>query len=102
MWFLASLRPHRRSVRVELQADCLAGVWIHTSHARGQVTEADLDDALLVAKLIGDDFQQRSSGRVVDSAMWTHGSSEQRRRWVKIGFDSAKPGACDTFAAGQL
>jgi uncharacterized protein len=91
-----------RSVRVELQADCLAGIWIHASHARGQVTDADLNDALRVAKLIGDDFQQHASGRVVDSAMWTHGSSEQRQRWLKLGFDSGRPSDCDTFAATHV
>jgi predicted metalloprotease len=61
-----------------------------------------LNDALRVAKLIGDDFQQRASGRVVDSAMWTHGSSEQRQRWVTIGFESGRPNDCDTFAASRL
>jgi predicted metalloprotease len=91
-----------RSVRVELQADCLAGVWAHASHARGELTTADLHDALRTAALIGDDFQQHAAGRVVDSAMWTHGSSEQRQRWLTTGFESGKPSACDTFAAGQL
>jgi uncharacterized protein len=91
-----------RSVRVELQADCLAGVWAHASHARGELTTADLHDALRTAALIGDDFQQNAAGRVVDSAMWTHGSSEQRQRWLTTGFESGKPSACDTFAAGQL
>jgi predicted metalloprotease len=87
-----------RSVRVELQADCLAGVWAHSSHTRGELTTADLHDALRTAALIGDDFQQRSSGNIVDSGLWTHGSSEQRQRWLITGFESGKPSACDTFS----
>jgi predicted metalloprotease len=87
-----------RSVRVELQADCLAGVWAHASHARGELTTQDLNYALRTAALIGDDFQQHAAGRVVDSAMWTHGSSEQRRRWLATGFETGRPDACDTFS----
>jgi uncharacterized protein len=87
-----------RSVRIELQADCLAGVWAHSSQARGQLTEADLDDAVRTAALVGDDFQQHASGRVVDSALWTHGSSAQRQHWLTTGFRSGKPESCDTFA----
>lgn len=88
-----------RSVRVELQADCLSGVWAHSSQARGELTEADLGDALKTAALVGDDFQQHAAGRVVDSAMWTHGSSAQRQHWLKTGFESGRPGSCDTFAS---
>ena len=87
-----------RSVAVELQADCLAGVWAHSVQARGELTEADLIDALKTATVVGDDFQQRAAGRVVDSSMWTHGSSEQRQQWLTTGFKSGKPDACDTFA----
>jgi uncharacterized protein len=90
------------SVRVELQADCLAGVWAHSSHTRGELTTGDLHDALRTAALIGDDFQQRAAGKVVDSAMWTHGSSEQRQRWLTTGFESGKPSDCDTFSASQV
>jgi uncharacterized protein len=91
-----------RSVRVELQADCLAGVWAHSSHTRGDLTTTDLHDALRVAALIGDDFQQHAAGKVVDSAMWTHGSSEQRQRWLTVGFESGKPSACDTFTPAHV
>ena len=87
-----------RSVRIELQADCLAGVWAHSSHTRGQLSHTDLQEALTAATVIGDDFQQRASGRVVDAAMWTHGSSEQRTRWLRAGFDSGRPASCDTFS----
>jgi len=77
-------------------------VWAHATHARGQLTATDLHDALRTAALIGDDFQQHASGRVVDSAMWTHGSSEQRQRWLTTGFETAQPSACDTFAASHV
>jgi predicted metalloprotease len=87
-----------RSVLVELQADCLAGVWAHSSQARGQLTETDHNDALKTAALVGDDFQQRAAGHVVDSALWTHGSSAQRQQWLTTGFKSGRPGSCDTFA----
>lgn len=87
-----------RSVRVELQADCLSGVWAHSSQARGKLTEADFRDALATAAFVGDDFQQRASGRVVDSALWTHGSSAQRQHWLLTGAQSGTPDACDTFA----
>lgn len=86
-----------RSVRVELQADCLSGVWAYSSQARGQLTEADLNDALKTAALVGDDFQMRAAGHVVDSALWTHGSSAQRQHWLTTGFESGRPDACDTF-----
>jgi predicted metalloprotease len=87
-----------RSVRVELQADCLAGVWAHSSQARGQLTETDLGDALKTATFVGDDFQQHAAGRAVDSALWTHGSAAQRQHWLTAGFESGRPSACDTFA----
>ncbi len=74
-----------RSVRVELQADCPAGVWAHSGQARGQLTDADLNDALQTAALVGDDFQH-AAGRVPDSSLWTHGSSAQRQHWLTTGF----------------
>lgn len=89
-----------RSVRVELQADCLAGVWAYSSEARRQLTEADLDDALKTAHVIGDDYLQHNAGQAIDSSMWTHGSSEQRQQWLDTGFRTGRPGDCDTFASG--
>lgn len=86
-----------RSVRTELQADCLAGVWAHSSKSRGELTDADMNHALKAAALVGDDFQQKAAGQVVDSAAWTHGSSAQRQHWLKAGFESGSPDACDTF-----
>jgi uncharacterized protein len=86
-----------RSVRVELQADCLAGVWAHSVYRRGELTDEDLAQALKTAAVIGDDFQQRSAGHTVDSTLWTHGSSAQRQQWLKTGLEKGDPGACDTL-----
>jgi uncharacterized protein len=88
-----------RSVRYELQADCLAGVWAHSVYQRGQLTDQDMEQALRKAQVIGDDFQQRMAGHTVDSSLWTHGSSAQRQQWLKTGFETGDPGACDTFSA---
>jgi uncharacterized protein len=88
-----------RSVKVELQADCLAGVWGHSAYPRSELTVRELDDALKAAEVIGDDYLQRAAGDVVDSAQWTHGSSAQRQYWVKTGYQSGRPSACDTFAS---
>jgi uncharacterized protein len=81
-----------RSVRFELQADCLAGVWMHTVYRRGVLTDADLDDALTAAAVVGDDF---AGSRPLEE--WTHGSSAQRRQWLKTGFEEGRPESCDTF-----
>jgi uncharacterized protein len=87
-----------RSVRVELQADCFAGIWKHTVYRRGALSQADLEDALRAATIVGDDFQQRASSGVIAPDDWTHGSSQQRTRWLTVGFEQGRPGACDTFA----
>jgi hypothetical protein len=86
------------SVRQELQADCLAGVWAHHANQARQILEqGDLEEALNAAAAIGDDrLQQRSQGRVVPES-FTHGSSAQRVRWFKQGFGSGDVGQCDTF-----
>jgi uncharacterized protein len=91
-------RSKARSVRVELQADCLAGVWAHSIQARGQLSPADLKHALTVSSIVGDDYQQRAAGLEIDSSLWTHGSSSQRQRWLRRGFKSGLPRSCDTFA----
>lgn len=88
-----------RSVQVELQADCLAGVWGHSAYPRSELTIRDLDHALKAAEVIGDDYLQRAAGEVVDSELWTHGSSQQRQYWVRTGYQSGRPSACDTFGA---
>jgi hypothetical protein len=94
---------NRLSVRQELQADCFAGVWGHTANRERQVLEpGDLEEALVAATAIGDDrLQQEAQGRVVPDS-FTHGSSEQRERWFRRGFESGDPGVCDTFSAKTL
>jgi uncharacterized protein len=86
-----------RSVRVELQADCLAGIWKHATYRRGQIGEAEIADALRAAAVIGDDFQQRRATGTVRPETWTHGSSQQRQQWLTTGLESGDPSACDTF-----
>ena len=88
-----------RSVRFELQADCLAGVWVHSRYQRGQLTQSDLDDALRAAAVVGSDFQQLSATGTTRPEDWTHGSSAQRLHWLTVGFEEGSPGACDTFSA---
>ncbi|HEY8571989.1 KPN_02809 family neutral zinc metallopeptidase [Phenylobacterium sp.] len=94
------------AVRLELQADCYAGVWVHHASAvsNGQVVlEArDIEDGLRAAAAVGDDtLQRKSQGRVMPDA-FTHGSSEQRMRWFRVGVQSGDPAACDTFRAARL
>ena len=87
-----------RSVRFELQADCLAGVWIHTRYRRGELTQADLNEALAAAAVVGSDFQERSATGSIRPENWTHGSSAQRQHWLAVGFEEGRPAACDTFS----
>ena len=87
------------SVRMELQADCYAGIWAHhAQRARNVVEPGDIEEALGAASAIGDDRLQRASrGRVVPES-FTHGSSEQRMTWFRRGYDSGQMEACDTFS----
>jgi hypothetical protein len=90
------------SVMLELQADCYAGVWAHDAAPRLQITQADIEEGLRAATAIGDDRLQRQTQGVVVPDAFTHGSSEQRVRWLKVGMESGDPNACDTFNARQL
>lgn len=85
------------SVDLELQADCYAGVWGHNAEGRLKLNEGDLRDALSAAASVGDDHLQQMSGRAVSPESWTHGSSQQRERWFKQGYDSGDPATCNTF-----
>jgi hypothetical protein len=91
------------SVRVELQADCFAGVWAHHAQKVRQILEpGDIDEALRAASAIGDDtLQKQTQGRVVPDS-FTHGSAEQRVRWFRRGFESGSMQACNTFDARSL
>jgi predicted metalloprotease len=94
---------NRLQVRVELQADCFAGVWAHHAEKRWQLLQpGDIEAALQTATAIGDDMlQKRAQGYVVPDS-FTHGSSEQRRRWFMTGFKEGSLKACNTFAATSL
>jgi predicted metalloprotease len=94
---------NRIQVRVELQADCYAGIWANHSEQRKQFLDpGDIDAALQTASAIGDDtLQKQAQGRIVPDA-FTHGSAEQRKRWFTTGFTKGQIAACDTFAASSL
>jgi hypothetical protein len=85
------------SVRMELQADCYAGVWGHAAAQKGMLEVDDVDEGLRAAASIGDDRIQRQSGGVVHPESFTHGSSEQRVQWFRRGLQSGDPNQCDTF-----
>jgi uncharacterized protein len=87
-----------RSVRVELQADCYAGLWLHTVAARDQLGAGDLADILSAAAIVGDDYQQRRATGTLAPETWTHGSSAQRQHWLGVGLERGRPQACDTFS----
>ena len=91
------------SVRLELQADCLAGIWAHHANRSRSVLEAgDIEEGLAAASAVGDDhIQKRTQGYAVPDS-FTHGSAEQRRRWFGIGLQEGRFQACDTFSAARL
>ena len=100
---------NRLQVPVELQADCFAGIWANHENQRQKdrgrpdfITQSDIDAALQTAAAIGDDTLQRRAGRNVVPDSFTHGSSEQRQRWFKTGFQQGTVAACDTFKASGL
>jgi predicted metalloprotease len=88
------------SVRLELQADCYAGVWANGVFA--QLDPGDLEEAMTAAQAVGDDRLQRQARGSVDPDSFTHGTSEQRARWFTRGREQGEPAACDTFSAGEV
>lgn len=91
------------SVRIELQADCLAGVWgYHAKEDRNLIEPGDFEAGLRAASAIGDDRLQRKSQGTVQPETWTHGSSEQRTAWLRRGLETGDPNVCDTFAGSRL
>ena len=87
------------SVRLELQADCFAGVWGRSTQQRNLLSEGDIEEGMNAAASVGDDRILQKSGRRANVESFTHGSSAQRVGWFKKGFDSGDPRSCDTFAA---
>ena len=94
-----------QSIRLELQADCLAGVWAHSVYATPDqsnvesITDKDVQDALSAAAAVGDDRIQQQATGTIDKESWTHGSAEQRAKWFNTGFKGGTTAGCDTFAA---
>ena len=84
-------------MRLELQADCYAGVWGHETQQRDILDPGDVDEGLQAAAAVGDDRIQKMSGQGVSPEGFTHGSSEQRASWFRRGFESGRPEDCDTF-----
>ncbi|MBE0603093.1 MAG: neutral zinc metallopeptidase [Deltaproteobacteria bacterium] len=96
-------QANRISVRLELQADCFAGVWAnHADKARGILEKGDVEEGLNAASAIGDDRMQRRAGGYVVPDSFTHGSSAQRVKWFRVGIDTGDVNRCNTFQAGEL
>jgi predicted metalloprotease len=100
---VGAVEANQLSVRLELQADCFAGIYAHRVERYGNVLEAgDAEEAIRAASAVGDDAIQRSAGRAVVPDSFTHGSSEQRMRWFGTGARQGSVEACDTFQAADL
>jgi predicted metalloprotease len=90
-------RANALSVRLELQADCLAGIWAHSTNERRLLEQGDVEEALGAASAVGDDRIQRQAGGRVNPETWTHGSARQRAGWFRRGLDSGRIDDCNTF-----
>lgn len=90
------------SVRMELQADCYAGIWAHRVYAQGDLEDGDLEEALGAANAVGDDTLQKNAGKGVSPESFTHGTSAQRAKWFKVGYETGEPARCDTFSADEV
>ncbi len=95
-------RANQLSVRLELQADCLAGIWAKRSASALKLSDADLADALRAASAVGDDSLQKAARGYVTPDSFTHGSSEERMRWFRTGFEGTGLDACNTFRGSGL
>jgi predicted metalloprotease len=87
------------SVRFELQADCLAGVWAHSTQQRDILEAGDVEEALGAAAAVGDDRIQKQSSGGVNPETWTHGSASQRMEWFNTGLQNGRIQSCDTFSS---
>jgi predicted metalloprotease len=95
-------RANEASVRLELQADCYAGVWAHTVFQAGDLEAGDIDEAVNASEAVGDDRLQSQAGRRINPDSFTHGSSAQRHAWFERGRARGEPADCDTFSADEL
>ncbi len=99
---LPQAEANQLSIRIELQADCFAGVWAHDTAQKGLLDKGDIEEALNAATQIGDDaIQKRTQGYIVPDA-FNHGTSEQRQRWFRIGLTEGRLDACDTLSASRV
>jgi predicted metalloprotease len=98
----SELQSNQLSIRLELQADCYAGLWARHAQAAGVLEPGDVEEALNAASAIGDDTLQRNAGRAVVPDSFTHGSSDQRVRWFRRGMEAGTTASCDTFAEGDV